>query len=41
VAEATLRGRLDALTAELAAKDARIAQQDATIAALLARPSTP
>lgn len=37
VVEAALRERLEALTAELAARDQRIAQQDATIAALLAR----
>jgi hypothetical protein len=37
VVEAALRERLEALTAELAAKDQRIAQQDATIAALLSR----
>ena len=36
-AEAALRERLDALTAELAARDQRIAQQDATINALLTR----
>jgi type IV pilus assembly protein PilB len=35
--EVALRERLEALTAELAARDQRIAQQDATIAALLAR----
>jgi hypothetical protein len=39
VVEIALRERLEALTAELATRDARIAQQDATIAALLARPS--
>ena len=37
VVEAALRERLEALTAELATRDQRIAQQDATIAALLAR----
>jgi hypothetical protein len=37
VVEVALRERLEALTAELAARDQRIAQQDATIAALLAR----
>ena len=37
VVEAALRERLEALTAELASRDQRIAQQDATIAALLAR----
>jgi len=37
VVEVALRERLEALTAELAARDARIAQQDATISALLAR----
>lgn len=37
VVETALRDRLEALTAELAAKDRRIAQQDATIAALLAQ----
>lgn len=36
-AEAALRERLDALTVELAARDQRIAQQDATINALLTR----
>jgi type IV pilus assembly protein PilB len=35
--EVALRERLEALTAELAARDQRIAQQDATIAALIAR----
>jgi MSHA biogenesis protein MshE len=39
VVEIALRDRLEALTAEVAVRDARIAQQDATIAALLARPS--
>ena len=39
VVEVALRDRLEALTAELAVRDARIAQQDATIAALLARPA--
>jgi hypothetical protein len=39
VVEIALRDRLEVLTAELAVRDARIAQQDATIAALLARPS--
>lgn len=37
VVEVALRERLEALTAELAARDQRIAQQDATIAALLAK----
>jgi predicted aminopeptidase len=37
VVESALRERLEALTAELVARDQRIAQQDATIAALLAR----
>ena len=37
VVETALRERLETLTAELAAKDRRIAQQDATIAALLAQ----
>jgi hypothetical protein len=37
VVEVALRERLESLTAELAARDARIAQQDATISALLAR----
>jgi hypothetical protein len=37
IVEAALRERLEALTAELAVRDQRIAQQDATIAALLAR----
>jgi len=32
-----LRERLEALTAEVAARDQRIAQQDATINALLSR----
>jgi len=35
--EAALRQRLEALTVELAARDQRIAQQDATINALLSR----
>jgi len=35
VVEVALRERLEALTAELAKRDQRIAQQDATIAALL------
>jgi hypothetical protein len=35
--ETALRERLDTVTAELDAKDRRIAQQDATIAALLAQ----
>lgn len=35
--EGALRERLEALAAELAARDARIAQQDATIVALLAQ----
>jgi hypothetical protein len=37
VVETALRERLEALTVELAARDERIAQQDATIAALLAK----
>jgi hypothetical protein len=37
VVETALRERLESLTAELAAKDQRIAQQDATIGALLAQ----
>src|SRR5690348_7823062 len=37
VVEIALRERLEALTAELAERDRRIAQQDATIAALLAQ----
>ena len=37
VVEVALRERLEALTVELAARDQRIAQQDATIAALLAK----
>lgn len=37
VVEVALRERLEALTTELAERDRRIAQQDATIAALLAR----
>jgi hypothetical protein len=37
VVDAALRERLEALTAELADKDRRIAQQDATIAALVAQ----
>ena len=37
VVETALRERLEALTAELADRDRRIAQQDATIAALLAK----
>jgi hypothetical protein len=37
VVETALRERLEALTAELAEKDRRIAQQDATIAALIAQ----
>jgi len=37
VVETALRERLEALTAELAAKDRRIAQQDSTIAELLSR----
>ncbi len=36
-AEVALRERLEALTTELAARDQRIAQQDATINALLSR----
>jgi hypothetical protein len=35
--ETALRERLEALTVELAARDQRIAQQDATISALLAK----
>ena len=35
VVESALRERLESLTAEVAAKDQRIAQQDATIAALI------
>jgi hypothetical protein len=35
--ETALRERLEALTVELAARDQRIAQQDATIAALLSK----
>ena len=38
VVEVALRERLEALTAELADRDRRIAQQEATIAALLERP---
>jgi MSHA biogenesis protein MshE len=38
--EQALRDRLDALTAELAARDQRIAQQDATISALLGQHPT-
>jgi hypothetical protein len=37
VVELALRERLEAMQTEIAAKDARIAQQDATIAALLSR----
>jgi hypothetical protein len=37
VVEVALRERLEALTVELAARDQRIAQQDATISALLAQ----
>lgn len=37
VVEVALRERLEALTAELAARDQRISQQDATITALLAQ----
>jgi hypothetical protein len=37
VVEVALRERLEALAAELAARDQRIAQQDATITALLAQ----
>src|SRR5205823_3387190 len=37
VVEIALRERLEALTVEVAARDQRIAQQDATIAALLAQ----
>jgi hypothetical protein len=40
VVEIALRERLEALTAELVEKDKRIAQQDATIAALLAQLSS-
>jgi hypothetical protein len=40
VVEVALRERLEALTAELAARDQRIAQQDATISALLAQLGT-
>jgi hypothetical protein len=40
VVEVALRERLEALTAELAARDQRIAQQDATISALLAQISS-
>jgi hypothetical protein len=39
--EASLQERVEALTAELAARDQRIAQLDATIAALLAQLSQP
>src|SRR3954453_15890072 len=39
IVETALRERLDALTAELADRDRRIAQQDATISALLAKPN--
>jgi len=41
VVEIALRERLEAMTAELAEKDARIAQLDATVAALLARLEPP
>jgi hypothetical protein len=41
VVEVALRERLEAMAAELAAKDARIAQQDATIAALLSQLERP
>jgi hypothetical protein len=37
VAEVALRERVEALTAELAARDQRIAQLDATVAALLSQ----
>ena len=37
VVETALRERLEALTAEIAERDRRIAQQDATIAALVAQ----
>ena len=37
VVETALRERLEALTVELAARDQRIAQQDATISALLSQ----
>lgn len=37
IVEVALRERLEALTAALAARDQRIAQQDATISALLAK----
>jgi hypothetical protein len=37
VVETALRERLEVLTVELAARDQRIAQQDATISALLAK----
>ena len=40
VVESALRERLEQLTAELAVRDQRIAQQDATIAALIARLGT-
>jgi hypothetical protein len=40
VVETALRERLEALTVELAARDQRIAQQDATIAALLGKISS-
>jgi hypothetical protein len=39
--EKALRERIDALSAELAARDQRIAEQNATIADLLARLSNP
>jgi hypothetical protein len=38
--ESALRDRLDQLSADLAARDQRIAQQDATIAALLSKLGT-
>jgi hypothetical protein len=41
VVEVALRERLEALTAELADRDRRIAQQEATISALLATRSGP
>jgi hypothetical protein len=41
VVETALRERLEALTVELAARDQRIAQQDATIAALLTQIAAP
>lgn len=41
VVETALRDRLEVLTAEVAEKDRRIAQQDATIAALIAQLGAP